>query len=82
LLLLKVQGRLVERAGESPEQPKGEALQRLDFYRGLQWIDAGDTEAARSNLQSALEVADAPKDRLPALAAKVELDRLGPPPKK
>lgn len=82
LLLLDVQGRLVERGGESPEQPKGDALQRFDFYRAQRWIDAGDTEAARSNLQSALEVADAPKDGLPALAAKIELERLGPSPKK
>jgi len=82
LLLLDVQGRLVERGGESPEQPKGDALQRFDFYWALRWIDAGDTEAARSNLQSALAVADAPKDGLPALAAKVELERLGPSPKK
>ena len=61
---------------------KGDALQRSYFYKALAWLEDGNTEKARQDLESALDVSDTPKDGLPALAAKVELDRLGPSPKK
>jgi tetratricopeptide (TPR) repeat protein len=83
LLLLNLLDRVIDRDGVLRWQPnQGDVLQRFYFYRALQSIDSGDTESGRSNLQSALEVADAPKDGLPALAAKVELGRLGPSPRK
>lgn len=83
LLLLNLQDRVIDRDVVLSWQPtKGDVLQRFYFYRALQSIDSANTGSGRSNLQSALEVADAPKDGLPALAAKVELERLGPSPKK
>jgi tetratricopeptide (TPR) repeat protein len=81
LLLLDEQGRLIDRVGESPVSLKGDALRRFDFYRALQWIEDGNPEYARRYLQSALSVSDAPIDGPPALAAKIELDRLGPSPR-
>lgn len=75
LLLLDAQGRLIEGTGSSIEL-KGDALQRSYFYKALGWIENGNTENARQYLENALGVADALKDGLPALAAKVELDRL------
>jgi len=80
LLLLDLQNRIEGKGSWQP--PKGDALQRFYFYQALRVIDSGNAEAGRSYLQSALEVGDASKDALPALAARVELDRLGPPPKK
>ena len=83
LLLLSLQGRVIEPDAVLGWQPtKGDVLQRFYFYRALQSIDSGDTESGRSNLQYALAVSDAPKDGLPALAAKIELERLGPSLKK
>jgi len=81
LLLLDVQGRLTDGNAKSI-QLKGDALQRSHFYKSLAWVASGSTESARTELESALGVSDAPKDGLPALAAKVELGRLGPPMKK
>jgi tetratricopeptide (TPR) repeat protein len=81
LLLLDFQGRLTDGNANSM-QLKGDDLQRSHFYSALAWIEKGNIENARQALESALEVADAAKDGLPALAAKVELERLGPLPKK
>jgi len=80
LLLLHFQGRLTD--GIASLMLKGDALQRSYFYKALAWLEDGNTEKARQDLESALDVSDTPKDGLPALAAKVELDRLGPSPKK
>jgi len=80
-LLLDFQGRLAGGNAKSI-QLKGDALQRSFFYKALAWWESGSSEWARQNLDSALGVSDAPKDGLPALAAKVELNRLGPPVKK
>jgi hypothetical protein len=81
LLLLDVQNKLIEPGALGWHPDKGDNLQRFYFYRALGWVASGDVDSARSNLQSALGVADAPKDSLAGLAAKVELERLGPPKK-
>ncbi|MGC1647337.1 MAG: hypothetical protein WA741_16080 [Candidatus Sulfotelmatobacter sp.] len=81
LLLLDFEGRLAGGNANSI-QLKGDALQRSFFYKALAWRESGNSEWTRQDLDSALSVSDAPKDGLPALAAKVELDRLGPSPKK
>jgi tetratricopeptide (TPR) repeat protein len=81
LLLLGVQGRLIDGVVSSVPL-KGEALQRSYLYTALAWIGNGNTNNARANLEYALDVSDAPKDGLPTLAARVELDRLGPSAKK
>ena len=81
LLLLDLQGRLID-GTKNAIQLKGDALQRSLFYTALAWIANGNADNARQSLESALAVADARKDGLPALAAKVELERLGPSAKK
>jgi hypothetical protein len=80
-LLLDYEGRLAGGNANSI-QLKGDALQRSFFYKALAWMESGNAEWTRQNLDSALGVSDAPKDGLPAFAAKVELDRFGQPVKK
>ena len=85
LLLLDVQGRLIirrPRIGPDPVSLKGDALQRSYFFKAMRLISDGQSELARTKLESALTVSDAPKNSLPVVAAKIELERLGPKPKK
>jgi hypothetical protein len=77
ILLLTAQGRVWEDFPYSG--PKSEALRRASFFGGLRDIATGRLDSARVQLGSA---ASQPGDNVIALAAKIELERLGPKPKK
>jgi len=77
LLLLEAQGRVSE--GFRHSDPKSEGLERFRYFGGLQDIATGSPEAARVHLGSA---ASQRSDSVIALAARIELERLGPKPKK
>jgi tetratricopeptide (TPR) repeat protein len=77
ILLLDAQGRVSE--GFAYSDPKSEALRRAMFFGGLRDVAAGKPDTARIHLGYA---AAEPKDSVVALAARIELERLGPEPKK
>jgi hypothetical protein len=77
VLLLQAQGRVTE--GFPYSDPKSEASRRALFFDGLHDIATGHPDAARRHLGY---IPSEPSDSVFTLAAKMELERLGPPPKK
>ena len=76
-LLLDAEGRVSE--GFPYSDPKSEALRRASFFGGLRDIAIGRPDTARVHLGYA---ASEHSDSVVALAARVELERLGPGSKK
>jgi hypothetical protein len=77
ILLLDAQGRVSEAFPYS--DPKNEALRRTAFFGGLRDIAIGRPDTARVHLGDA---ASEDSESVIALAARIELERLGPQPKK
>jgi tetratricopeptide (TPR) repeat protein len=77
--LLDAQRRLTN-SGISTSPPENENARRKLFFSALELIGRGDTKWAKTILENA--IAKAPNDSLIALAAKIELERLPPPPTK
>jgi tetratricopeptide (TPR) repeat protein len=77
ILLLDARGRVSE--GFSYSDPNSEALRRTAFFGGLRDIAIGRLDTARVHLDYA---ASEHSDSVIALAARIELERLRPEPKK
>lgn len=77
VLLLDAEGKVSE--GFPYSDPKSEALRRASFFGGLRDIAIGHPDTARVHLGYA---ASEQSDSVVALAARIELERLGPKAKK
>jgi Flp pilus assembly protein TadD len=80
ILLLLAQGRVTESGFTPSQHPENDEVRRSLLVSGLEAIARGNFQWAKSNLEQALS--KAPNDSLIALAAKIELERLGPKSKK
>lgn len=78
-LLLIAQGRVAD-PGISSSSPENEDARRTLFFSALGRISRGEPGWAKFHLENV--VTKAPNDSFFALAAKIELERLPPPPKK